>query len=253
MSYTVKQLADLAGVSPRTLHYYDQIGLLSPSSYGDNGYRRYDGDAVLRLQQILFFRELDFSLAELREIIDGPAFDRLHALQTHRRALEGRIGRLNELIRTIDQTVLHLKGTITMEPSDMFSGFDEAQQERYEQEVAQKYGESRLKESKRRWGGYSAERRAEIMAEGGAIYLDLAGMIGRDPADPDVQAAVARWHQHIRHFYEPTAAILRGLGQGYAEDPAFAAFYQRIHPELPGFLRAAITHYCDTGAFDDED
>lgn len=251
MSYTVKQLADLAGVSPRTLHYYDQIGLLSPSSYGDNGYRRYDDEAVLRLQQILFFRELDFSLAELKAIIDGPAFDRLHALQSHRRALEGRIGRLNELIRTIDQTVLHLKGTITMEPTDMFAGFDEAQQERYEQEVAQKYGDTQLKESKRRWGDYSAERKAEIMAEGGAIYLDLARMIDRDPADPEVQGAVARWHQHIRHFYEPTGAILRGLGQGYAEDPAFAAFYQRIHPDLPEFLRAAITRYCDEGNFDD--
>jgi DNA-binding transcriptional MerR regulator len=250
MAYTVKQLADLAGVSPRTLHYYDQIGLLSPSAHGANGYRYYGEEAALRLQQILFFRELDFSLAELREIIDGPAFDLLHALQNHRRALQGRIGRLNELIHTIDQTVLHLKGTITMDTNDLFAGFDEAQQERYEQEIAEKYGHKELNESRRRWGSYSAEQKAAIMAEGGAIYTELARMLDRDPADPAVQQAIARWHQHIRHFYEPTVAILRGLGNGYADDPAFAAFYQRIHPDLPEFLRAAIGHYCDMGAHD---
>ncbi len=253
MAYTVKQLADLASVSPRTLHYYDEIGLLSPSSYGQNGYRYYDEEAVLRLQQILFFRELDFSLAELRIIIDGPAFDTLDVLQAHRRALRQRIGRLNELIHTIDRTVLHLKGTIKMAITDFFAGFDEAQQERYEQEIAQKFGAIQLNESRQRWGGYTAEQKASVMAEGQAIYLDLVGLLDRSPASPEVQQIIARWHQHIRNFYEPTIAILQGLGHAYAEDPAFAAFYRRIHPDLAEFLRTSIVHYCERRAPDAED
>ena len=243
MVYTVKQLADMAGVSTRTLHYYDEIGLLIPSSYGENGYRYYEEEAVLRLQQILFFRELDFSIAELRAIIDGSEFDILQALQAHRRALQRRISRLGGLIQTIDRTVMHLKGTIKVETKDLFEGFDEAQQERYEQEIAQKYGEARVNESRQRWGSYSAEQKARIGAEGGEIYRDLIGFIGQDPASPEVQQIIARWHQHIRYFYEPTPEILLGLGQAYAEHPEFVAFYQRMHPELPEFLRDAIMHY----------
>jgi MerR family transcriptional regulator, thiopeptide resistance regulator len=241
--YTVKQLADMAGVSTRTLHYYDKIGLLTPSSVGENGYRYYKDEAVLRLQQILFFRELDFSIAELRAIIDGSDFDVLQALKAHRRALQRRIGRLGGLIQTIDRTMMHLKGTIKVDTKDLFEGFDKAQQERYEQEAAEQFGEARVKESRRRWNSYSAEQKAQIGVEGDEIYRDLVDFIGQDPASPQVQQIIARWHQHIRHFYEPTPEILLGLGQAYAEHPEFAAFYQRIHPELPEFLRDAIMHY----------
>src|SRR5262245_22227021 len=131
MRYTVKQLADLAGISNRTLHYYDQIGLLRASAYGENGYRYYDEQAVLRLQQILFFRELDFSLAEIQTILDAPEFDILDALQTHKRALQQRLGQLSDLIQTVDRTILHLKGAVKVEAQDLFEGFDPAQQERY--------------------------------------------------------------------------------------------------------------------------
>src|SRR5690606_28913210 len=115
MKYTVKQLADLAGVTPRTLHYYDQIGLLRPTWLGDNGYRYYTEESVLRLQQIMFYRELDFSLNEIQAILDEPEFDLLEALKSHKRLLQQRLGRLSELIQTIDRTVLHLQGAKTME------------------------------------------------------------------------------------------------------------------------------------------
>jgi MerR family transcriptional regulator, thiopeptide resistance regulator len=245
MAYSVKQVADLAGVSTRTLHYYDQIGLLKASSYGQNGYRSYNEEAVLRLQQILFFRELDFSLAEIQAIIDGPEFDTLEALQAHRRVLLQRKSRLSDLIQTVDRTILHLKGTITLETKDLFVGFDEAQQQRYEQEIAQKFGEARVKESRRRFDSYSTEQKRQIGAEGEAIYRDLLGYIGQDAASPEVQQIVARWHQHIRYFYEPTREVLSGLGQAYAQEPGFIAFYQRMHPELPEFLSQAIMHYCE--------
>jgi DNA-binding transcriptional MerR regulator len=244
MKYTVKQLADVAGVTPRTLHYYDQIGLLRPAVVGENGYRYYNEDAVLRLQQIMFFRELDFSLAEIQAIVDEPEFDLLKALQSHKRLLQERLGRLSDLIQTIDRTLLHLKGAKNVETHDLFVGFDEARQEQYEQEIAQRYGDEQLKESRKRWGSYSPQQKEQIKAEGNAVYLDLVAYIGQDPAGPAVQRIIARWHDHIRYFYEPTRAIMMGLAEGYASHPDFVALYERMHPQLPEFLRQAILYYC---------
>lgn len=245
MTRTVKQLSDLSGVTPRTLHYYDEIGLLRPSSIGENNYRYYDEAAVLRLQQILFYRELGLSLEEIQEILDEEGFDALAALQQHREALRNRIGRLNHLIETVDKTIMKLKGQRDMSAKELFAGFDDETQARYEQEASEMYDPQLVKDTSRRWKAYTAEDKSRIMAEGGAIYRELAEMIERDPCDADVQAAVGRWHQHMRAFYEPTPEILRGLGQGYEENPEFAAFFAAMHPDLPGFLRRAIDCYVD--------
>lgn len=245
MTYTVKQLADLAGVTARTLHYYDEIGLLPPSGIGENGYRHYDDAAVLRLQQVLFYRELGLSLNDIRDALDRPGFDVIGALRSHREALRGRAGRLNHLIHTIDRTLLHLEGRVEMSTKDLFEGFDEETQARYEEEAAEMYGAESVQQSSRRWLSYTAEDKARIMAEGGAIYRDLVGMIDRDPADAAVQAAIGRWHQHLRAFYEPTPHILRGLGHAYVESPEFAAFFAAMHPDLPDFLRRAIDIHVD--------
>ncbi|MBP6016294.1 MAG: MerR family transcriptional regulator [Candidatus Promineofilum sp.] len=245
MSYTVKQLSAMAGVTPRTLHYYDQIGLLRPSSVGDNGYRYYNDAAALRLQQIMFYRELGLSLDDIRAVLDSPEFDSLDALRQHREALRRRATRLNELIDTVDRTILHLRGKAEMSTNELFQGFDDETQARYEEEVMTLYDPQFVQESSRRWKGYSAEQKAGIIAEGQAVYVDMATLIGRRPDDPAVQAVVARWHAHMRRYYEPTPAILRGLARGYEEDPRFSTLYESIHPQLPGFLRAAIEHYVD--------
>src|SRR5438552_2589890 len=130
--YTVKQLSDLAGVSVRTLHYYDEIGLLRPSSVGANGYRRYDDAAVLRLQQILFYREMGLELLQIRDILDAPDFDLLAALQAHRAALEAKIGRLQALVGTVDSTIMHLTGEVDVSKKELFKGFSEKKQKQYE-------------------------------------------------------------------------------------------------------------------------
>ena len=129
--YTVKQLAKLAGVSVRTLHYYDEIGLLKPSSVGGNGYRHYEEEALLKLQQILFYRELELSLDEIKAVVGRPDFDVLSALQSHREALQGRVERLKRLIQTVDKTINHLKGNETMNAKGLFEGFSEEEQEKY--------------------------------------------------------------------------------------------------------------------------
>lgn len=245
MGYTVKQLADAAGVSVRTLHYYDEIGLLAPSTVRENGYRVYGEEAVLRLQQILFFRELDFSLNEIRDMLDRPGFDIVAALQLQREALQTRVARLSGLIDTIDNTMRHLKGEIAMSADQLFAGFDEAKQAQYEEEIRAQYGSTLLDESRRNWGRYTKADKERIMQEGSAIYTELAGMVERDPASPEVQAVMARWHQHLRYFYEPPREVLRGLGEMYAGHPDFIANFQRIHPDLPEFLRRATAIYAE--------
>lgn len=247
-TYTVRQLANLAGVTPRALRHYDAIGLLRPSSVGDNGYRYYDDAAALRLQQILFFRELGMELSAIRTVLGAPEFETAAALQRHRAALSAQAGRLQQLIHTIDRTLSHLKGEIEMTTQDLFAGFDEETQARYEKEAAEMYDPKVVAESSRRWKSYTAADKARIQREGGQVYQDMVALLGRDPADADVQAVVGRWHQNLRAFYEPTPDILRGLGQAYEEDPRFATFFAGLHPDLPAFLNRAIESYVASGA-----
>src|SRR5512144_287467 len=108
--YTVKQLSKLAGITPRTLHHYDEIGLLKPTHVGENGYRYYGEEAVLRLQQILFYRELDLPLDDIKKIMGRRDFDLMGALHSHKEALQRQVGRLHRLIATVDNTILHLRG-----------------------------------------------------------------------------------------------------------------------------------------------
>ncbi len=245
MKYTVKEVADIAGVSRRTLHYYDQIDLLKPSKIGENGYRFYEEGAILRLQQILFYRELDFSLNDIREMMKRPDYDILESMTAHRAALQNRVGRLKKLINTLDQTILHLNGELNMTTDDLFDGFDEETQEAYAEEAAQRWDPERVKASNRRWKNYSTEKQRQVMEESKQINLDLLAHMNEGHDSESVQAVVGRWYNHISHFYEPTLAIFRGLGRSYEEDPAFAAFYQKLHPDMPAFFRQAIDFYCD--------
>lgn len=243
--YTVKQLAELAGISVRTLHYYDEIGLLKPSEVGENSYRYYADEAVLRLQQILFFRELDFGLNDILDIIDQPEFDWLTALHAHRKALQDKIKRLNTLIQTVDSTILHLMGEVNMSKKQLFTGFSAEEEKRYAQEARETYGAEVVDASYKLWNSYSAEKKSAILAEGGAIYTELAASMDKGAADPGVQNLIGRWHQHLRYFYEPTVEVLRGLGQLYVDHPDFYRNISQFHEGLPEFMLEAINIYCD--------
>lgn len=132
-----------------------------------------------------------------------------------------------------------------MDNKDLFAGFDEAKQKEYAAEAERRWDPQKVRQSNERWNRLTREQKAEIMQEGNQIYTDMVAQLGHEPDSEAVQAIVARWHQHIRHFYEPTFDILRGLGQGYAHDPAFRATFEAMHPDLPEFLHEAITVYCD--------
>lgn len=243
--YTVKQLSDLAGVSVRTLHYYDEIGLLAPAQVGANGYRYYDDAALYRLQQILFFRELDMTLKDIGHLLDSPAFDLHAALALHRRGLQDKIARLQRLVQTVDNTLLQLQGDLNMSKQDLFRDFTPEEEEAYRQEARATWGTAVVDASYERWNGYTAEQQAAIKAESKAIYADFAQAIPSGPESDETQVVVGRWHQHLRYYYEPSPARLRGLGQMYVDHPDFAGKFRALHPDLPEFMRDAITVYCD--------
>src|SRR5579859_5875851 len=169
MDLTVKRLSKLAGVSVRTLHFYDEIGLLRPGRVGANGYRYYGQPALLRLQQILFYKELGLSLEEIAEVLDQPEFDVATALEDHRRALEQRLGRLRRLIDTVDRTIAYLKGDTNMDNQELFAAFSDEQQAEYEKEAEARWGQG-VRDSARKWKAYSAAQKAQIKTEGEAVY-----------------------------------------------------------------------------------
>lgn len=242
--YTVKQLSDLAGVSPRTLHYYDEIGLLRPTRVAGNGYRQYGETALYQLQQILFYREMGMALEEIRQIVTRPDFNPIQALERHKAALHSRQIQLERLIDTVDQTILRLKGKISMSDKKLFEPFNEQQQKEYEKEAAARWPEP-YAESARRWKSYTDADKQRIGEEGEAVYRDLVALMEQDPGSQAVQQVISRWHQHLRYFYEPSVDLLRGLGHMYNDDPRFAATFAKIHPDLAQFHQQAIDIYCD--------
>jgi MerR family transcriptional regulator, thiopeptide resistance regulator len=245
--YTVKQLSDLAGVSIRTLHHYDDIGLLHPSKVGANNYRYYDDAALLRLQQILFYREIGLELMQIKEILDSPDFDLVTALRSHRNVLHEKINRLQNLVSTVDNTIKHLGGKIDMSKKRLFEAFSDEQQKQYEREARLQWGPDSVNQSIKRWNSYTKEEQQRIMAEAGEVYNDLTDALeaGKSAQSEEVQAIFERWHKNLYNFYEPTLEILRGLGEGYSTDPGFIATFQKFHPDLPEYLREGITQYVD--------
>lgn len=245
--YTVKQLSELAGVSVRTLHYYDEIGLLHPSQVGANSYRYYDEAALLRLQQILLYREMGLELLHIKDILDNPDFDLVTALRNHRAVLNEKIARLQTLVKTVDSTIMHVVGEVTMSKKRLFEPFNDEKQKEYEREIRLEYGPDIVNESIKRYNSYTDAQKQAIGDEGNQIYADIVSAIEAElsPQSEQVQAIMRRWHNHLRYFYEPTLEILRGLGDLYTSHPDFRANFAKLHDRLADYTREAIVQYVD--------
>jgi DNA-binding transcriptional MerR regulator len=245
-AYTVSQVAKMAGVSVRTLHHYDQIGLLKPSARTEAGYRLYGEPELLRLQQILFFKELDIPLDEVRQILDDPGFDQVAALEHHRQLLHRRMERLKRLLKTIDRTIDKLtEDDMTLTDEELYEGFTTEQIERYKREAREMYGPAQVEESERMVKKMSRAEWKAVGAEGEAVTTALAALADRGPGDAEVQTLIARHHAWIENFYPCSAEMYRGLGQLYVEHPEFRAFYEKYRPDLADFMSAAMNHYAD--------
>jgi DNA-binding transcriptional MerR regulator len=243
---TVRQLANLAGISVRTLHHYDQIGLLTPSARTAAGYRLYGTKDLLRLQQILLFKEFDLPLEEIRRILDDPGFDSVRALAQHRRTLELRAERLARLLQTIDRTIARLTEVdMSLSDEELYEGLPDEQVERWKREVNERYDPKLVAESNRRVRAMSKDRWNVVKAEQAAVSRRMAELMGRAPGDPEVQAAIARQHAWIENFYPCSAEMFRGLGQLYTDNPEFRANYDEVHPGLADFMREAMGYYAE--------
>ncbi|MFD1019152.1 MerR family transcriptional regulator [Thalassobacillus hwangdonensis] len=249
--YKIKEVAELAGVSVRTLHHYDRISLLKPAIVGVNGYRFYDDANLSRLQQILFYKEMGFSLQEIGGILDDPTFDFKKALEKHKVILEAKMHRLERIIRSVDQTIDAMEGGTTMSKEEKLEPFDmseiEAHQKKYADEVKERWGHTDpYKESMQKTASYDADDWKQIQEDMNQLYKGIADRMDEGPEDTEVQRLVGEYRNHITgNFYECTPEIFRGLGDMYVNDPRFTKNIDKVKPGLAEFLRDAIQVYCD--------
>ena len=252
MGYTVNQVAQLAGVTLRTLRYYDKIGLLTPHTRTEAGYRIYSQEDVDKLQQVLFFRELDFPLARIREILDNPQFDRRVALKMQAEHLEKRAARYHKLSQLARETLRDLEGGHEMDKKDMFKGFDYdkmlEEQKQYEDEVKERWGNTdAYKESMAKTAKYTKEDWERINEVQMQNLKDLCGLYNAKVPhdDPRVQEVVDRSRKFISdNFYQCPPEAFSCLGQMYVTDERFTAFYEKIAPGLAAYYNDAIQYYC---------
>jgi Predicted transcriptional regulators len=241
--YTVRQLSTLAGISRRTLHHYDEIGLLKPARKGANRYRYYDEASLLRLQQIMLYRALDMPLDRIRRILGRRDFDALRAMEVHAEELRQRIRHMQRLIALADSTILHLKGEKEMSPNQMFEPFSEEQQVQYEKEAMQMYDPATVKASAKKWKAYTPAEKQKIGEEGNTIYRNFLLALPRGAASPEAQACVERWRRHLEYFWKPNDDQLLGLADGYNNDPRFKVNFDKLDPNLAEFVRDAVRIY----------
>lgn len=245
MKMHIKEFAKLTGVSVRTLHYYDEIELLKPSAVDEqNGYRFYDEESLTRMQEILFYRELDFPLKEILLILSSPDYDKQTALKEQKRLLTLKKERLERLITALDGA---MKGEVlTMNVFDN-SEF-EAQRNKYAEEAKQKWGgTSAYKESTEKTAGYSSEKWNQVNAEMDSIMAEFAECIknGLAPENDESQTLVKKWQDFITDsFYTCTKDILAGLGEMYIADERFKANIDKHGDGTAQFMCEAIRIYC---------
>ncbi|HJS95515.1 MAG TPA: MerR family transcriptional regulator [Solirubrobacteraceae bacterium] len=238
---TVGEVSELAGITVRTLHHYDELGLLSPSGRSAAGYRLYAYDDLARLREILIWRKLGFGLTEIAALLDDPGHDRLAALERQRELIEREVDRLGALAAAVDAAIAaHANGT-RLEETTMFDGFDPSE---YEEEARERWGHTEAyQESTRRAGQYGEAEWDEIRAEAEAITRGLVALMrAGEPADgPEARALAERHRDHIsRWFYPCSPQMHRGLGEMYVADERFARTYEREAAGLAAYFRDAI-------------
>ncbi|KKR20007.1 MAG: Transcriptional regulator, MerR family [Parcubacteria group bacterium GW2011_GWE2_39_37] len=245
MAYTIKQLAKLANVSVRTLHYYDEVGLLKPERTR-NDYRQYEDGELFKLQQILFFRELDFPLEEIKKIIDQPDFDIIKSLDDQKALIKLRQKRLGKLVYTINKTIKHMKKEKTIKDEELYDAFKDDDVKQYQEEVKERWGSSdAYKQSMARVSKMTKAEMDKLKEDGKKFTQLLADSMDKNLHSEEVQALVEEHYKGIQFFYECPLEMYRNLGNMYVDDPRFTAYYDKFRPGLAVFLRDAINIFCD--------
>ena len=250
MSFTVKKLAELSGVSVRTLHWYDEVGLLKPAFIGANGYRYYKEEQLLILQQVLFFKELGFNLNDIQNLMAQKDFDKIRSLHTHKQVLVNDIDRENQLIETIDKTIMHLRGKKGMSSEELYRGFDKDKHKEYEQYIVKYYGtkgEDLLFESKKRTEKWGDKEWRQAKDEGDLIHKDLAKAIdsGLSPESEEVQRIIRRHFEMQGKYFDLTKDVYTGLADLYKDHPDFKKYFDVYHKDMIPFIGKAIKYFAE--------
>ncbi|MBP1948616.1 MerR family transcriptional regulator [Virgibacillus litoralis] len=240
----VKEVADLVGISVRTLHHYDAIGLLSPEETTESGYRIYSNNDLEVLQQILFFKELGFPLKKIKEIIYSPSFDRKEALELHRKMLLEKRSRIDKMIATIDKTTQHSKGEINMSNKEKFAGFDFSHNP-YEQEARDRWGGKDVDQSNAKINKMSKNEQKAMGEEFDRIYQELASIRHESPESDEAQAGIKVWYDYLNKIGNYSLDAFKGLGQMYVDDERFTKNIDKYGQGLSVFMRDAMAVYAD--------
>lgn len=259
MDYTINALATLSGVTVRTLHFYDEIGLLKPAYVADNGYRFYQTEQLLLLQQILFFRELGFELRQIQQILAQSDFDKLRALQSQKTLLHDKILKLQVLTKTIDSTINSLEGQQTMATTELFKGFalDSAEQEKYTQQVqeyltdkqvdssniSKLYGSAATSKNIKNWTKTGWEQNRMQVHE---ICTQLTLLLEKqvEPNVPEVQQIVRRHYEWLQQFWMPTKETYAAHAD-FIMETELQKFYANYHSQLASFFAKAIKIFAE--------
>ncbi|OPX88489.1 MAG: HTH-type transcriptional activator mta [Pelotomaculum sp. PtaB.Bin104] len=251
MEYTIRKLAQLAGISTRTLRYYEEIGIIKPARINLSGYRIYGQAEVNRLQQIMFYKELGFKLEVIKEILMSPSFDEAKALKEHREKLLDKRKQLDLLIVNVEKTIALIEGRMTMTDQEKFKGFKQKlideNEKKYGNEIREKYGEDTVNKSNEKLKNMTQEEYdvANRLANEVTITLAEAFKTG-DPGSDLAQKAADLHKQWLTHFWsEYSKEAHAGLAQMYVDDERFKQYYDEKQPGTAEFLRDAIFIYTD--------
>ncbi|MED1470193.1 MerR family transcriptional regulator [Bacillus salipaludis] len=249
MEYTVQKLGKLAGISTRTLRYYDEIGILKPARINSSGYRIYGQAEVDRLQQILFYRELGVSLDNIKKIVTAPSFDGAQALREHREKLLEKRAQLEVLIATVEKTIALTEGRIDMSDQERFEGFKQKMIDdneiNYGAEARRKYGNDAVEKSNEKVKNMTQEQYQEVTALELQVRETLSQAFATgEPAGEIAQKAANLHKQWLTYYWsEYSKEAHAGLAQMYVDDERFKAYYDKDQPGTAEFLRDAIRIY----------
>ena len=236
----VKEVSKLTGVSVRTLHHYDDIGLLTPDSVTEAGYRQYSDENLVTLQQILFFRELGFPLKKIKELLDSPSFDRQEAFEMQHSMLIAKRKQLDGMIETIEKTIQQGKGAYQMTNEEKFKGFDFSKNP-YEQEARERWGDRAVDESSKKVAQFGPELEKEM----NRIYFKLAELRHLDPRSDGAQQAISEWYDFLNKMGSYSLEAFQGLGQMYVDDERFKKNIDQFGEGLAVFMRDAMAAYAE--------